>query len=338
MPVFHITWRPSGGRGEFEYSPIDAGYENKPLHIHIIVDGHNRVVPTDTFLAKKGGKRRLRRQDRNDRSHLSVPNLVTAIMALPKPTRDRDNIVEPILAEGRWAIGSLEFEIESNPGDSVVRVRPLSLLPRHFTAPILFNSRVKILEAEASLDTVLGADVKRHLALIAAKTNTVALEGSSLAIFEAFVAEHAGVPVLAGPEEIEVAQSFVTAEADTVPAASGTEGRKKMVAHVLRERNKGLVKEKKKSFTAMYGRLYCECCSLAPADMYGSVLDGLIEAHHRIPLSECAEDEVRVTSLDDLVLLCRNCHGAAHRLNPMPALDALRALLRMRPQAILPSL
>jgi hypothetical protein len=98
MPAFHITWRPSGGRGEFEYSLIDAGYENKPLHIHINVDGHSRIVPTDTFLAKKGGKRRLRRQDKNDRSHLSVPNLVTAIMALPKPTRDRDNIVEPSLA------------------------------------------------------------------------------------------------------------------------------------------------------------------------------------------------------------------------------------------------
>jgi 5-methylcytosine-specific restriction protein A len=109
-----------------------------------------------------------------------------------------------------------------------------------------------------------------------------------------------------------------------------------MVAHVLRERNKGLVKEKKKSFTAKYGRLHCECCGLAPADMYGSELDGLIEAHHRTPLSECADDEVRITSLDDLVLLCRNCHGAAHRLDPMPALDALRALLRMRPQALLP--
>jgi hypothetical protein len=183
-------------------------------------------VPTDTFLAKKGGKRRLRRQDKNDRSHLSVPNLVTAIMALPKPTRDRDNIVEPSLAEGKWAIGSLEFEIESNPEDSVVRVRPLWLLPRHFTAPILFKSRVKVLEAEAALATALGDDVKRHLALVAGKTNTVELEESSLAIFEAFAAEHAGVPILAGPEEIEAAKSFVSAEADTVPAASGTEGRK----------------------------------------------------------------------------------------------------------------
>lgn len=308
MTTFHITWRPSGGRGEFEYSPVDSAFEDKPIAICVGIKGADCMISTDGFLARNGGKRRLRRTAPNDRTHLSIPNLVSAMLAVPKPTRDRDNITAPSLTEGKWAIGTIELSIESQPTDTILRVRPLSLKPRHFFSPIDVQNRLETLESEAKQGDTLGSEVDAHLTLLASGTNTVALEKSALTVFSAFEAKNGDLPLMASPEEVEQARLFGEAEADSLPALSMTEGKKKLVAHLLRERKKALVKQKKDNFSAKHGRLFCECCKMSPLDMYGSDLSGLIEAHHRIPLNECSDDEVRVTSLDDLVLLCRNCH------------------------------
>lgn len=334
MNVFHITWRPSGGRGEYEYSPVDSDFEGKPIHIRLPVEGASVNLVTDTILSRNGGKRRIRRGNPNDRAHPSVPNLVAAMMALPRPTRDRDNIVSPSLAEGKWAVGAVNLAIESTPVDPVLVVRPLSLKPRHFESPISFDERMRTLEAESKLSTPFGAKAEAHLELLKAATTTTALEESALSVFREFELENEGLPLLSTPQEINDARAIVAAESDAPAMQSGVEGRKRMAAHAIRERDKELVKRKKDAFRTAHGSLFCECCRLVPADMYGMPLEGLIEAHHKVPLHKCADDEVRITSLDDLVLLCRNCHGALHRFDPMPEIETFRAALLMRPKPI----
>jgi 5-methylcytosine-specific restriction enzyme A len=46
--------------------------------------------------------------------------------------------------------------------------------------------------------------------------------------------------------------------------------------------------------------------------VYGTELgEGFIECHHRSPLSEL--DKPTKTTLDDLALVCSNCHSMLHR-------------------------
>jgi predicted HNH restriction endonuclease len=190
-----------------------------------------------------------------------------------------------------------------------------------------------VLNAESKLSGKLGERAREHLELLRHGVNDTSLESSAEGVFEAFNLVHKDIPLLATPADVAIARALETADETTFPETSGKEGRKKVVAHVLRERNKALVKSKKADFRKKHGAVHCECCGLTPEKMYGHEVEGIIEAHHKVPLGECADDEVRVTSLEDLVLLCRNCHGAIHRISPMPDLLQLRSMLRMVPRA-----
>jgi hypothetical protein len=70
------------------------------------------------------------------------------------------------------------------------------------------------------------------------------------------------------------------------------------------------------------GRLRCHGCGMDPVKAYGVEV---IEAHHRVPLSELKES--RIPNPGDFDLLCPSCHRAIHRLVP-PDLLTLRAVLK----------
>jgi 5-methylcytosine-specific restriction protein A len=61
------------------------------------------------------------------------------------------------------------------------------------------------------------------------------------------------------------------------------------------------------------GRLLCEVpnCGFDFEVTYGQIGEGFIEVHHLRPLSEA--DGPTVTSLDDLAIVCSNCHAMIHR-------------------------
>ena len=50
------------------------------------------------------------------------------------------------------------------------------------------------------------------------------------------------------------------------------------------------------------------------------------EVHHLNPLSS-TENE-RETTLDDLAIVCSNCHSAIHRIDPMPSLAEMKNMVR----------
>lgn len=88
------------------------------------------------------------------------------------------------------------------------------------------------------------------------------------------------------------------------------EGRVLTRLHRIRERSGKLVNAKKKEALKQHGRLYCEACGFDFSIKYGSTGAGLIDVHHTKPVHTLIQGDV--TKLEDLVLLCANCHRVVH--------------------------
>lgn len=89
------------------------------------------------------------------------------------------------------------------------------------------------------------------------------------------------------------------------------EGERRLRAHYVRERSPRLRADKFKVFRKTHGRLHCELCGEEESIRYPSTVgERLFEVHHRIPLGVAATP-VR-TTLNDLAVLCANCHRAVH--------------------------
>jgi 5-methylcytosine-specific restriction protein A len=77
-----------------------------------------------------------------------------------------------------------------------------------------------------------------------------------------------------------------------------------------RERDKGLRTRKLAAVEKAGRTITCEACGFDFGAVYGERGDGYIEVHHVNPLHVTGPVE---TSLDDLALVCANCHRICHR-------------------------
>jgi hypothetical protein len=101
------------------------------------------------------------------------------------------------------------------------------------------------------------------------------------------------------------------------------EGEPQMVLHLHRERSRELAKAKRdEARRKNHGLLRCEACGFASEATYPTTALDVYEVHHRAKLSTAASG--RVSSLEDLAVLCANCHRAIHRTTPMMTVEELR--------------
>lgn len=114
-------------------------------------------------------------------------------------------------------------------------------------------------------------------------------------------------------------------ETDIAHNYSVTESRILTRVHAVRERNQTIVRLKKEKFQDENGRLYCEACDFDFAWRYPKHGDGYIECHHIKPLSELRPGEK--TALNDLALLCSNCHRMVHYRRPWLDMSGLNQVL-----------
>jgi 5-methylcytosine-specific restriction enzyme A len=103
------------------------------------------------------------------------------------------------------------------------------------------------------------------------------------------------------------------------------EGRLLTRLHRTRERSRKLVEQRKQKALAEVGYLRCEVCRFDFEECYGDRGKGFIEAHHTKPVETLVEGSK--TRLEDLALLCANCHRMVHSARPWLSLDDLRRLL-----------
>jgi 5-methylcytosine-specific restriction protein A len=106
------------------------------------------------------------------------------------------------------------------------------------------------------------------------------------------------------------------------------EGKVLTRVHFSRERNRKLVEQKKAAALKKDGKLSCEVCSFDFAAHYGTRGRGFIEAHHVKPVHTLKPGDK--TRLEDLALLCSNCHRMVHAKRPWLDLERLRKLLHSR--------
>lgn len=104
-----------------------------------------------------------------------------------------------------------------------------------------------------------------------------------------------------------VAVASLNTEVEEVsPELSVSEGKQRLVTHFVRERNRDIVNQKKKN-AIENDILFCEVCEFSFIEKFGVEF---IECHHIKPISDSGERE---TNLDDLALVCPNCHRMLHK-------------------------
>lgn len=103
------------------------------------------------------------------------------------------------------------------------------------------------------------------------------------------------------------------------------EGNPRLVAHLRRERNQKIINMKKAQVLSDNGTLACEVCSFDFCDVYGKVGENFCEVHHLKPLAKA--DGIVKTTLEDLAVVCSNCHRIIHRSDPMLTIQGLTNLV-----------
>jgi len=123
----------------------------------------------------------------------------------------------------------------------------------------------------------------------------------------------------------DVYSEFLESDIDTLMF----EGGERIRVHLARDRNPDV---RHRLLRSREGRgLVCDLCSESHSHLDRSLREAIFEVHHLTPFSMKAERE---TTLDQLALLCANCHRLTHRAITITkrslSLDELRALVKSR--------
>lgn len=121
------------------------------------------------------------------------------------------------------------------------------------------------------------------------------------------------------PAEVSQIESEAEARYKAVDQMEAHEGEVYRTEAAFRSRNRALILAKKAN-----SDYCCEVCGLSFEQVYGEIGQEYIVAHHTRPLASGPEK----TTLDDIALLCANCHAMIHVRNPPLTIERLRKLVR----------
>ena len=96
------------------------------------------------------------------------------------------------------------------------------------------------------------------------------------------------------------------------------EGERRLGEIRLLSRSRGLVLAAKEKYKAV-----CRACGFDFTEFYGEIGAGFIECHHLNPIAKIMANQPPVT-VDDVTVLCSNCHRMVHRNDPPLTVEALK--------------
>ena len=104
------------------------------------------------------------------------------------------------------------------------------------------------------------------------------------------------------------------------------EGKWKERLHKYRERNSKVIKKAKALRMKKDPLLKCDVCGFSFVSRYGIRGKQFIEAHHTIPLVSLSPGDE--TKIEDIALVCSNCHSMIHYGEKTLNISELRNILR----------
>jgi hypothetical protein len=115
-----------------------------------------------------------------------------------------------------------------------------------------------------------------------------------------------------------------TSDTPTIRDIYAFEGEPIYRIHIDRERDPKLRAAAIENFKVRHGKIRCEVCNFSFEEIYGEMGKDLIEIHHVISLA--SRDGSTLTRVDDLMLICANCHFVIHNGDADENLRRLRIL------------
>ena len=334
MTKCSVRWRPSGGRGEFEFVPADSLLNRE---ISVDFEALNLRIPAEVRGVHAQGKPRLRKHDSNNRRKLHLPQLVMAVAGLPEPAReDKGNQVQFPLENKQFVIDKMDFDIVEDDGTSVV-LAPLRVSVLHSDFQVQLGDRLdaiardwREIDAIRDHDPRLADTIDAHGLQIKQVVNSIEIRESADRMIglksKLFGQTNAG----SATKLIEVdAKSQVEAE-----EIVGREGRLLARLHIYRERDRTFVRKVRDHYRSLAGgQLLCHACGSVPVEVYGPVGESCIEAHHKVPIEQLQPDSA--TPVGDMAMLCASCHRVVHSENPCLTVERVNELvISHRPQPV----
>ncbi len=126
-------------------------------------------------------------------------------------------------------------------------------------------------------------------------------------------------------ERLQLLEKTIYGTRSTIEAKEAVEGERYKAEAIFRKRSRALIEAKKAKSD---GR--CEVCGFGFKERYGTAVNDCLIAHHINPISGRAA--ASKTTLDDIALLCPNCHAVIHSFDEPLSLERLRQLLKSNVQ------
>lgn len=128
--------------------------------------------------------------------------------------------------------------------------------------------------------------------------------------------------------EVRLAADAFNGNPQSLESTVFTEGRRVWKKHRTFERSsKAVIQAKGLHKKKNHGLCPCELCGFEYGQSYGAIGEGYIEAHHKVPLCDLIEDQVRNTKAEDFLMICANCHRMVHRSSFGGSEEELRKIL-----------
>lgn len=119
-------------------------------------------------------------------------------------------------------------------------------------------------------------------------------------------------------DELERLGAMVDTVTESNKQKEAVEGETYRTEAIFRSRNRALIQAKK-----VNSDYRCEVCHFSFQKSYKKIGHEYIVAHHLRPIAAGPSK----TTLDDIALVCANCHGMIHTKNPPISIEDLRKLV-----------